>query len=94
MHLVQRKEGADVKKPEHVVTDHAVIRYLERVYGVDIQAVRRRIAATTHVARTFGAGGCQADGVRYVIQDGTVITIHGIHKPMSKRALRWKARRK
>ena len=77
------------------VTDHAVIRYLERVYGVDVQGLRERIAASTLVARAAGAASVQVKGVRYVIgRDGRVITVHGTHKVLSKRALRWKAKRK
>ena len=32
-----------MKKSIHPVSDHAVLRYLERVHGVDVEAVRREV---------------------------------------------------
>lgn len=31
------------KQPKVRVTDHAVVRYLERVVGIDVEDIRRRI---------------------------------------------------
>ena len=77
------------------VTDHAVIRYLERVYGVDVQSLRRRIVKATQGARSAGAGSAKVDGVRYVLSnDGRVVTVHGAQDAISKRGQRWKAKRK
>lgn len=77
-----------------IVTDHAVLRYLERVYGVDVNALRRRIELMTQEGRGVGAKAQVHDGVRYVFAEGRVVTVHGRNGEMSKRALRWKARRK
>lgn len=61
---------------KHVpVTDHAVLRYLERVKGFDIEAVRREIAALCREAG--GARSMTRDGVRYEFGNaGQVITMH------------------
>ena len=32
-----------MKKPRAIVTDHAVLRHLERVQGIDVEAVRREL---------------------------------------------------
>jgi hypothetical protein len=56
------------------VTDHAVLRYLERVKGFDIEAVRSEIA--TICALAGGAKSLLRDGVRYELgTDGKVITV-------------------
>lgn len=58
------------------VSDHAVLRYLERVCGVDIAAVRRTIYAETAPAIAQGAAGVMKDGVRYSIRSGWVTTLY------------------
>ncbi|CUH68009.1 hypothetical protein TG4357_03337 [Thalassovita gelatinovora] len=64
-----------MKKPLHPVTDHAVIRYLERVEGMDIEVIRRQIGRTVDEAVRRGAAGTVAGGFCYKIKDGTVVTI-------------------
>lgn len=55
------------------VTDHAVIRYLDRVKGLDVEAVRRHIGAVCSGVRT--ARTVKAEGVEFVISKGCVITV-------------------
>lgn len=58
------------------VTDHAVIRYLERVQGVDVEAVRREIGERVAIAEDHpGCSGVVIDGLRYTIVDGHITTI-------------------
>ena len=71
-----------MKKSNLHITDHAVIRYLERVRGVDIDAVRREISTKTALIQDYpGATGILVDGFRYVIANGAILTIHDIGKP-------------
>jgi hypothetical protein len=78
-----------------IVTDHAVLRYLERVYGVDVSALRRRIERVTAEARKQGASGLTSDGVKYTISHaGRIVTITGSNGPMTRRGRRWQARHK
>lgn len=78
-----------------IVTDHAVLRYLERVYGVDIRALKRRIAKATCEGRKAGAGTQISEGVHYRLsRTGRVLTVHGPSEPLSNRAKRWKRKRK
>ncbi len=64
-----------MKKPALGVTDHAVLRYMERVMGLDVEGLR------LHLAREFephARAGCSAvlrDGHRFVIQDRHLITV-------------------
>lgn len=81
-------EGRDI------VTDHAVVRYLERVYGVDVSGPKKRIARVTEQGRDQKAGAVNADGVSYVLnKSGRVVTVRGTQSLIAKRALRWKAKR-
>lgn len=84
-----------MKSGRTFVTDHAVIRYLERVYGVNVDGLRQRIRKTTEGARNSGASAIKVDGVKYVLGDeGAVVSVDGGNAPMSKRGLRWKKRHK
>jgi len=58
------------------VTDHAVLRYLERVWGVDVAALRSRIAAEAGTGIRLGAAAVRRGRVRYVLsQNGIVVTV-------------------
>lgn len=56
------------------VTDHAVLRYLQRVHGVDVELVRETIAAAVAHALP-GTASVHAAGLRFVIRDGRVVTV-------------------
>ena len=47
------------------VSDRAVLRWLERVEGVDVGAIRRRIGKAAHRAAKEGASGVQVGGVTF-----------------------------
>lgn len=64
-----------MKKPIHPVTDHAVLRYLERVEGMDIETLRRRIGHTVQHGLEQGANGVISGGFVYRITDGVVVTV-------------------
>jgi len=65
-----------VKKPRHHVSDHAVLRYMQRVQGVDIEALRRRIGHIVDRHREHdGTNGVISGGFVYKLQAGVVATI-------------------
>lgn len=71
-----------MKKPRHPVSDHAVLRYLERVCGMDIEGIRRDIGrkvdlATSHPAAT----AVVVDTWTFQICDGVVTTVLPRHRP-------------
>lgn len=85
--LLKQKEAEasklynDVKKMRKnrlQVSDHAVVRYLERKYKMDIHKIREEII-TPQLAKTYIAIGDGElpvdDNTRAVIKDGVVITI-------------------
>ncbi|MEL7098269.1 MAG: hypothetical protein AAGM84_05505 [Pseudomonadota bacterium] len=82
-----------MKPPPPIVTDHAVLRYLERAMGVDIEGLRKRIERTTAEAREHGASAACVQGVKYQIgRSGRVVTVTGTHSVKSKRAQRLRRR--
>lgn len=62
--------------PAPVISDHAVLRYLERAYGLDVEAVRAEMMVGVPAAIDFGARVVICHGVRLIIRDGrTVVTV-------------------
>lgn len=57
------------------VSDHAVLRYLQRVAGVDIDAIRSRIHDHTHQALASGASGIVSNGITYKFARGKVVSV-------------------
>jgi hypothetical protein len=50
------------------VTDHAVLRYLERAHGLDVEAVRRHLAGRAVNAARLGAIGVTIENVKLVLR--------------------------
>jgi len=57
------------------ITDHAIIRFLERVHGIDVQAARAEIEARVGQAVRVGACAVISGGFRYVIDDVRVTSV-------------------
>jgi hypothetical protein len=58
------------------VSDHALLRFIERVMGVDIESFRDRILTdTVRDAIAMGATAVVVEGVRLKIQDNTIVTV-------------------
>lgn len=57
------------------ISDHAVLRYLERVGGLEVEKLRRDIEA--RIARTIvpGASAVIVDGYRWVVRNSETETI-------------------
>ena len=56
------------------VSDHAVLAYLARVCGVDVDLVRRAIHSDTKSALAHGARGATVNGIVYRLKGGYVAT--------------------
>lgn len=84
-----------MKKPVAHVTDHAVLHYLERVKGIDIDAVRVELGHVVDKAIEMGAGAAVVDGVKYILEARTVVTVALAQEPpLRGRAMRRRDRRK
>lgn len=58
------------------VSDHALVRYLQRIGGFDIERLRSTIAARCAEAARAGASGIIIDGHEFIIQrafDGSAV---------------------
>lgn len=63
------------------ISDHALLRFLERAGGLDIETLRWQLAQS--LARAHAAAGqigladytIRADGLTYVVRNATVVTI-------------------
>ncbi|QBF31519.1 hypothetical protein [Thalassococcus sp. S3] len=64
------------------ITDHAVIRYLERVEGMDLDAVRAKISAAVALAEDHPAAcGVVSDGFTYKLKGDAVTTVMPLNSP-------------
>ena len=77
-----------MKKSLHPVSDHAVVRYLERVEGMDIDALRAVIGRKAEKALELGAEGAISDGFVYKLKGGVVTTVAPLNRPDKRFARR------
>lgn len=65
-----------MKRPPYPkVSDHAVLRYLERAQGVDVDAARRRIAQKVSRGVALEGAAVVVDGVKFVLREDRVVTV-------------------
>jgi hypothetical protein len=60
-----------------VVTEHAMLRYIERVLGIDLEELKAKILTPEVRGQMdlFGNGTFPGDDCRVVVKDRTVITV-------------------
>lgn len=69
-----KKALAETAEPR--VSDHALVRWLERVMGYDVEAVRASILTPERAEMIrMGATAIKANGVSLKVVDNTVVTI-------------------
>lgn len=68
------------------VTDKALVEYLERVYGVDVAALKERVGRIAAAAVEYDAAAVRSNGRAFVVEDGIVVQIRC--RPAKNRALR------
>ncbi|WP_262272827.1 hypothetical protein [Microvirga yunnanensis] len=58
------------------ITDHALLRYVERVFKIDVDAVRRQIL-TDGVAKGIehGASTITVNGIQFRVKDRSIVTV-------------------
>lgn len=58
------------------VSGHAVLRYLERVRGVDLGAIEREIADAVANGRDIGGGAVVGEKrTTFIVKDGWIVTV-------------------
>lgn len=73
------------------VTDHAVLRWIERHGFVDVEAIRERIYTETREALKSGATRLTINGTEYRMDKGVVVTLVDQRRPC--RPLKWERRK-
>lgn len=69
------------------ISDHALLRFLERAGPFDIEGLRAQMEAGLEragaAAATIGGGDylIVVDGMRFIVRDGTVVTVLGPGNP-------------
>jgi CobQ-like glutamine amidotransferase family enzyme len=62
-----------------ICCDHAVLRYLERAMGLNIDLVREHILTICGGAAAFGAVCVRAEGLRFEIDGNRIVTVTPDH---------------
>lgn len=70
-----------MKKSIVHVTDHALLRHLERVLGVDVEALRQEVGRSIDKVMIEGACGVVIEGFDYRIEGTTVVTVVQSSRP-------------
>lgn len=81
--------------PRYGVSDHAVVRYLERVLHLDVDKIRDDIRAQAEQGTISGeppiGGGVAIIGPKRkatcIVQQGTIVTVLGVRE--MRRAAKW-----
>lgn len=66
-----------------LVTDHAILRYLERVKGLDVEGIRQHIFALCAGPAALQATCVRAEGHRFEIHNNKVVTVTSGHSTPS-----------
>lgn len=70
----------DLNPNDAVISEHAIIRYLERVLGIDMDLIRERMldARTRNAINTLGTGYYPiGDGYKLVVKSNVVVSVIG-----------------
>lgn len=73
-----------MKKSVVHVSDHALLRYLERALDLDVEWYRRNLGRRLDQVMLEGATGLRIDGLQFRIQEGVVVTVVKINRPDPK----------
>ncbi|QGA56332.1 hypothetical protein BR10RB9215_C11531 [Brucella sp. 10RB9215] len=68
------------------VTDHAVLRYLEREHGLDVDVVRRHIAGLAANGVELEAISVKVERVKLLLCGETVVTVLKRNWPSDRRS--------
>ena len=74
---VVRQKIEKIGKSAPVVTEHALLRYIERVMGVDLDQIANAILTEQNKKAIEFAPSCRikSNGVEFVVKDRTVVSV-------------------
>ncbi len=78
-----RRRSIPVQEPR--LSDHAILRYIERAFNIDIDAIKERIMTPDVVqAIKNGASAVTVEGIKFKIKDNAIITAFAPDIPKAK----------
>lgn len=81
-----RRESKSVPTGRVVVSDHALVRWLERGHGIEMEAFREMLAGKVANAVAAGASSVKIDGLCFILRRGVLVTV--MDKPHQKSSRR------
>jgi len=74
---IERIKSAAQSNGKLVVSEHALLRYFERVMGFNLEEIKKRIVpeSVSNAIKTVGSGTFPTETHRLKVKDGVVITI-------------------
>ena len=75
--LQEQITALEANSKEPIVSEHALLRYIERVYGIDLDELRGKILnpQTKEWIEQFGSGKIPSDGCRLIVKNRVVVTV-------------------
>lgn len=78
--LLQEKRSLEAKIRNQtqngtVISDHAIVRYMQRVHGIDLDAIRDEIVGCDHKALKLPDGQFGVGSHKIRVRDGVVVTV-------------------
>lgn len=71
----RRKKEHEPKVQKEIITDHAVLRYIERHHQIDIKQLRKELLTPTMKNMIeFGAEGIKTETGQWKVRDGRIVT--------------------
>lgn len=72
----------------HLISDHALLRYIERVCGVDVTELRRIITTEElRLAIKMKATALKTQDCTFVIRNGQVVTVLSPDMPINRKGM-------
>jgi predicted nuclease with TOPRIM domain len=72
-----KKEIASLKEKEIIVSEHAILRYIERIIGINIDTIKEKIL-TENIRiqiQEFGNGSYSNGEFKVVVKDNVIVTV-------------------
>ena len=69
------KELEEIRTSEVKVTEHAIVRYFERILGFDIKAIEEKLKHGLDAHETLGSGTYPNEDFRVVVKDNHIVTV-------------------
>jgi hypothetical protein len=77
-HLKDKLTKLQKSHEEPIISEHAILRYLERVDGIDLETVKQKIMdeKTKSLVKFMGGNGkITREGFKIIVKNNTIITI-------------------